>query len=381
MAGDDWRTHAEWLAGKLAEPRSRWWAPIAATPRHLLVPRWWQRGGGSWSLREGADDAEAWMHAAYRRTTSLVTQVGPLHADHASPGDRPEGRPASSSTNPWLVMQMYRFARIHPGHDVLDVATGSGYGCALLARLLGDAHVTSVDIDPYLVKAAGRRLDALGLRPVLLTADATGPLPGGYDRIVSMVGMPGVPASWLPALRPGGRLVTTLAGAPITITATKDDDGGAWGKVEHATAGFMAARSGPDHPADTPLPADTAEGENVRTGRYPVIDLDRSPELAATLFLAAPGIHHGYDEDADGVRTAWMVHADGSWARATGRRGERPVVHQSGPRRLWELLDGIRHDWVADGYLQVYGATVRIDPDGTAHFARGRWRATLPPAG
>jgi len=31
---------------------------------------------------------------------SLVTRIGPLHADHASPGDHPAGLPTSSSTLP-----------------------------------------------------------------------------------------------------------------------------------------------------------------------------------------------------------------------------------------------------------------------------------------
>ena len=82
---------------------------------------------------------------------------------------------------------MYRHAGITDGSRVLDVGTGSGYGAALLARRLGDGLVTSIDVDDYLVKAAVDRLDAAGLRPEVITGDATGPLPGSYDRIVSMM--------------------------------------------------------------------------------------------------------------------------------------------------------------------------------------------------
>ena len=48
-----------------------------------------------------------------------------------------------------------------------------------------------------------------------------------------------------------------------------------------------------------------------------------------------------------------MVHADGSWARATGAGDDTPTVHQGGPRRLWDILDGIRLDWLRDGSLPV----------------------------
>lgn len=95
---------------------------------------------------------------------------------------------------------------------VVDVATGSGYSAALLAHRLGDGAVLSVDVDPYLTKVAAQRLARMGRHPRIETVDTTGPLPAtGYDRLVSMVSARGVPASWLAALRPGGRLVATIA--------------------------------------------------------------------------------------------------------------------------------------------------------------------------
>ena len=72
----DWRPHAARLAGRLAHPASRWHGPVAGIPRHLLVPRWFERSGGTWELREGTADPGAWMQAAYHATGSLVTQVG-----------------------------------------------------------------------------------------------------------------------------------------------------------------------------------------------------------------------------------------------------------------------------------------------------------------
>ncbi len=376
-----WQPHAHRLAGQVTDPVSRWREPIEATPRHLFVPRWWSQpaGSGEWSLCDGPGDPEQWLRAAYIDQT-LVTRVGPVHADHAQPGDHPTGRPTSSSTLPSLVVRLLQHLRVYDGAGVLDVGTGSGYSAAILSRRLGDAHVASVDVDPYLTKVAAERLDRIGLHPDVQTIDATGPLPGEYDRIVSMVAVRPIPASWLAALRPGGRLVTTITDTPIIITATKDDDGGATGQVEWDRAAFMTTRTGDDYPLG--VDAVHAElrdrdGEHVGPGRYPVINVTEAWELRAAMELTAPGIDYRYTETEDGQRTAWMVHEDGSWARAAGAKGQPPMVHQGGPRRLWDVLDDLRHQWLTDGYLQVYGARVFIRPNGTLLFARGNWKAVI----
>lgn len=372
----DWRSHARRLADQVTDPVSRWYEPIASTPRHVFVPRWWHEH----TLRDGPADEQEWMRAAYSDQT-LITRLGPLHADHADPDDHPPGMPTSSSTLPSLVVRMYRHARLFPGADILDVGTGSGYGCALLARRFGEDTVTSIDVDPYLTKAAAGRLEAIGLQPRVETVDATGPLPGTYDRIVSMVSVRPIPAGWLAALRPGGRLVTVLAGTTLILTATRDEDGWASGRIEWDRAGFMATRSGPDYPpeADEVFTAvEHKEGDHVARGRYPVVEVNEAWELQSMLEVTAPGITHSYQEDQDGTRTAWMAHPDGSWARASAHGTGTPVVHQGGPRRLWDILDELRDYWLGHGYFQLYGAQVFIPPEGDKiHLVRGNWEATI----
>ncbi len=175
---------------------SRWRPIIAAVPRHLFVPHWWEwsaPGPGlshdMWELREGPTDATAWLDAAYA-DRSLVTQVGVLHADHAKPGDLPGVLPNSTATMPGLLVQMYWHAMITDGMDVLDVGSGSEYGTALLATRLSDPCVTSIDIDEYLIYTAAGRLDSIELHPRVTVCDATGPLPAAYDRIVATVAVP-----------------------------------------------------------------------------------------------------------------------------------------------------------------------------------------------
>ncbi|MFD4508395.1 protein-L-isoaspartate(D-aspartate) O-methyltransferase [Streptomyces sp. NPDC058457] len=375
----DWQTHARRLAADVVRPDSRWHEPLADTPRHVFVPRWWENLDGVWELRDGTADPEAWMRAAYADRT-LVTRVGPVHADLAEPGAIvTEGKPTSSSTLPGLVVSMYRHAMINDDSRVL-VTTGTGYGTALLCRRLSDQLVTSVDVDPYLVGVARERLASIGLSPRMASADITGPLPGAFDRIVSTVSVRPVPASWLAALRPGGRLVTTIAGTGLVLVADKTRDGGAKGRIAPDAAGFMRTRHGDDYEHTTGEvweKAQASDGDQVSTSPYPLLYVPDSWEVMSMLELLAPSIDHRVAQVGD-ERTVWLLHQDGSWARATavGFLGS-PTVHQGGPRRLWDVLEKIRHRLNREGGLPVYGAQVAIDPDGTTTLSRGSWTTTL----
>jgi hypothetical protein len=95
------------------------------------------------------------------------------------------------------------------------------------------------------------------------------------------------------------------------------------------------------------------------------------------LELLLPGIDYRIALDGD-KRTVWMLHPDGSWARATADGFlDSPTVHQGGPRRLWDALERIRHRLNREGGLPVYGARVTITPDGETTLSRGSWSLTL----
>lgn len=373
----DWKERAEALAADATPPGSRWRAPIARTPRHTFVPRWWKLVDGEWELRDAATDG---LSPAYANVT-LVTQVGPLHADHAEPATRVPGRPTSSSTLPGLIAQMFRHASIDDSCTVLDVGTGSGYGTAVLCARLGDERVTAIDVDLYLVEAARRRLAEAGHEPPLLAGDATGPLHGRWDRIVATVSVRPIPPSWLAALNTGGRLATTISGMSVILTAEKRSDGTAIGRIERDQAMFMRTRTGADYPPDERALLDRArveEGEQVERGRYPVVlDVVEAWDVRTMLEIIAPGITHRYARE-NGVRIAMMAHPDGSWARAEERDGA-VTVHQSGPRRLWGYLDEVRDHWVRHGLLPFQGAKALVRPDGGIELRRGRWTATIEP--
>lgn len=333
----DWKRHAHALAAIATPPGSRWRGPVENIPRHLFVPCWWSYQQGAWLLRDGESDPDAWLQAAYRDQT-LVTRVGPLHADHAEPGAVVAGRPTSSSTLPGLVVQMYRQASISDHCWVLDVGTGSGYGIAILCAHVGASRVTAIDVDPYLTEAAAARLEDVNVRPRLLTGDATGPLDGQWDRIVAMVAVRKIPPSWLEALPPGGRPATTLTDTGVILTAERREDGSAVGRIERDQAAFMRTRDGNDYPPRDQALQERAlaeDGEHVEAGRYPVLEVIEAWDVNTMLTILAPGIEHHF-EARDGVRIAVMTHQDGSWARAEDH-DETVTMHQAGPRRLWDF--------------------------------------------
>ena len=91
--------------------------------------------------------------------------------------------------------------------QVLEIGTGTGYNAALLSHRLGADNVASMDVDPKLVAAAGKRLSGLGYHPgsVLGTASpfslgygSTGSSPRVPSAVFQPLGLrnlPGVAAS------------------------------------------------------------------------------------------------------------------------------------------------------------------------------------------
>ncbi|MDO0912110.1 methyltransferase type 11 [Streptomyces sp. DT2A-34] len=377
----EWNQQAERLAHRVTDPDSRWLAPVARVPRHELVPRWWEvDDSGGWVLRDGPSDTHAWTEAAYA-DRSLITRVGTLHADLAKPGDQPSGMPTSSATLPSLVVRMLRHVRLWDGLPLLDLGTGAGGLTAYASHRIGDRCVTSLDVDSYLTSAAGERLASMGYHPKFVTADATEHVPGTYERIVCTVALPPGPGlrAVLAALVPGGRIATTLARTSLIVTGWKHANGDVIGQVERDMAGFMLTRSGDDYPpalAQLFSLAREAEGEQRSTGRYPVVDVANAWELRSMLEVTTPGVELGY-ETTGRTRTAYLVHPDGSWARASAEWTDPPEVHQGGPQRLWEALERIRNRLNAEGALPLLGSQVRITPDGVCHLSRGRWQASM----
>jgi hypothetical protein len=271
---------------------------------------------------------------------------------------------------------------MHNGARVVDVATGSGYSAGLLAHRLGDEAVLSVDVDPYLTKAAAQRLDSIGRHPHIETVDAIGPLPAtGYDRLVSMVSTRDVPASWLAALCPGGRLVTTIAFTSLMVVAEIRPDGTGEGRVVSDHGHFMTVRHGEDYASRLPEGYQRArddDGDTVTVGKRPIPDWWQDWQLSTVFELTTPGVQVRTQTNEDGERLFWLLHHDGSWARASERGKALPTVHQAGPRRLWDELEQAEARWTAAGRFDPRELRARFTPEESTLTTPGEvWTVTL----
>jgi protein-L-isoaspartate(D-aspartate) O-methyltransferase len=110
-------------------------------------------------------------------------------------------------SQPYIVARMTESLAVHPGDNVLDVGTGSGYQAAVLATI--GAKVTSIERDEQLARDAATRLTKLGYDVDVVVGDGTEGYPdkAPYDGIVVAAAAPSVPAPLAQQLGEGGRMV------------------------------------------------------------------------------------------------------------------------------------------------------------------------------
>ena len=118
------------------------------------------------------------------------------------------------------------------GETVIHVGGGSGYYSAILAHLVGqDGAVETFEVEPELAARCLRNLANRSNVQVRVRSALSPPLEPA-DVIYVCAGLPFVPALWLDALRPGGRLILPL---------TPGTEWGAMLKVTRYGRGYAAA--------------------------------------------------------------------------------------------------------------------------------------------
>lgn len=111
-------------------------------------------------------------------------------------------------SQPSVVGQMLQALEVTPRSKVLEVGAGSGYVCAILARLA--RRVYGIERHRPLVAEARERLEALGIHNVTLRAgDGTRGWPeqAPFDRILVSAAADDPPGPLLEQLREGGIMV------------------------------------------------------------------------------------------------------------------------------------------------------------------------------
>ena len=120
----------------------------------------------------------------------------------------------STISNPNAVAVMLEPLGLQPGHTVLEIGAGSGYNAALIAQIVGETgHVTTVDIEDFIVQTARANLAATGFErvEVILGDGGLGHAANApYDRITATVGAWEIPLEWFDQLAPHGRIAAPL---------------------------------------------------------------------------------------------------------------------------------------------------------------------------
>ncbi|WP_461123379.1 methyltransferase domain-containing protein [Saccharothrix stipae] len=348
----------------------RWVDAFGQVPRHVFLPGFFvQRPDGAWE--PVTSDHPDHLALVYRNDVCVTQLDGDDRAwEQALARGVVTGVPTSSSSMPAIMAIMLEALAVAPGDRVLEIGTGTGYNAALLGHVLGDARVTSIDVDPGVLARARARLSAAGHDPTCVVGDGEqGYAPRApYDRVLGTCAVSRIPAAWLDQTAPGGLIVTTLnrpIGAGLVRLAVRD--GQATGRVLLEDGRFMPLRAHRQAWADDALlEALDAEPHTSRTtllSSRSVLDPSSAFEFFAGLALAEVAVA------TDPIR---LVHADGSWVRHRGA-----VVDQGGPRALWDVAEAAYRQWRALGKPRRHQFTFTATPT-EQHFALDGTTLTWP---
>jgi SAM-dependent methyltransferase len=256
---------------------------------------------------------------------------------------------------------------------VLEIGTGTGYTAALLAHQLGARNVTTIEIDPDLAARARIALATAGYGEVtVICGDGARGHPAGapFDRVLSTVAAPRVPAAWIAQTRPGGLVVTPWSSAykPAgLLSLTVGDDGTATGSLINTTISFMELR-------DQRIPRATL-ADIVRDTDTPDVshtDLhashlcnDNAPFVIGALVPDCQWEYMAATDD-DGRWCVWFLDPNSrSWARFNYQPDTRQwPIHQFGPRRLFDEVTAAYHRWQQAGRPSVEHWRFTITPNG-----------------
>lgn len=113
-------------------------------------------------------------------------------------------------SQPFIVALMTRALELRESDRVLELGTGSGYQAAILAEMVPEGRVLSLERLPQLASTTGALLRELGYSnvEVRLAGKVLGcPEEAPFDAILVTAGAPRLPESLLAQLASGGRMV------------------------------------------------------------------------------------------------------------------------------------------------------------------------------
>ncbi len=116
-------------------------------------------------------------------------------------------------SQPYIVAMMTAALELRGDERVLEVGTGSGYQAAILAELVPNGWVVTMELVPVLAERARGLIREMGYRNVevgLAGATLGCPERGPFDAIVVTAAAPRLPESLVSQMAVGGRLVVPV---------------------------------------------------------------------------------------------------------------------------------------------------------------------------
>ncbi|MFK0290298.1 methyltransferase domain-containing protein [Streptomyces sp. NPDC090442] len=349
------RDLVESLAGEGLLP-AEWRDAVASVDRALFIPE----------VFEGGDfhaDPEAWIQAIYR-DAPIITQIN----DGKS---TPEGEfrlSTSSSSMPSVMLEMLTLLKVHDGHTVLEVGTGTGYNAAWLAHRLGEHRVFSVELDPTLAATARKNLKYAGFFPTVIVGNGHDGYPGGapYNRIICTCTMRKIPRAWLEQC-PNGRIVTPwgssfFSGSYVSLSVVD-------GEAQGTFSGYPCFMWDRTQRAGAARISDLYHGETGQQGATeipPQNVIQDDPAFFISLNVTDAWYQWCEADDGSEEATLWFFADDGkSWATVEYvPNADTYEVEQFGPRALWDEVRAAFLKWHDLGKPQRTRFGLTADPSG-----------------
>jgi len=148
----------------------------------------------------------------------FVTQDNRRHSYIDSPLPIPCGQTISA---PSMIAIMLEEAQLEPGMKVLEIGTGSGYNAALLAEIVGQENVITIERLQELGEWGQENLKRNGYECVkVVFSDGTlGYEPDApYDCIMATAGAPKISKPWIRQTKVGGKIVAPIGRSSFSQT-------------------------------------------------------------------------------------------------------------------------------------------------------------------
>lgn len=110
---------------------------------------------------------------------------------------------------PSMVAIMLEVAHLKKGSSVLEIGCGSGYNAALIAEIVGEDHVITIERVPELAEWGRKNLKSAGYHLTVVIGDGTLGYPerAPYDRIIVTAAAPRIPQPWIDQLTVNGLII------------------------------------------------------------------------------------------------------------------------------------------------------------------------------